>query len=136
MMKLSERLLCQVPKVIQIGPLLLPADFPAPPGTTVIEDGLSEENSNLMQWLDTQPPRSVLFIAFGTIVQSAQEQIEEIAWGLEASEQAFLWAAGGSVNEQPKQVFKFLPPGQDISTDSCSLVVRLQICKTHTWFRV
>jgi hypothetical protein len=43
-------MLCQVnPKVIPIGPLLLPSDFPTP-NDTVIADHESEESASLMQW--------------------------------------------------------------------------------------
>jgi hypothetical protein len=114
-------MLCQVnPKVIPIGPLLLPSDFPTP-NDTVIADHESEESASLMQWLDTQPPRSVLYIAFGTLVENSKEQMEELAHALEAiSDQSFLWSAGSLLRRpnapQPPTLAKLLPPGQDMSS--------------------
>lgn len=106
----------QIPKIVPIGPLLLPDDFPSP-GTGAIEDEISEEGTCLMQWLDRQAPLSVLYIAFGTLVENAREQMEEIAIGVEASEQPFLWAAGSPIKRpnkpQPPLVSELLPPGLD-----------------------
>lgn len=103
------------PKVIPIGPLLLPSDFPTP-NDTVIADHESEESASLMQWLDTQPPRSVLYIAFGTLVENSKEQMEELAHALEAiSDQNFLWSAGSLLRRpnapQPPPLAGLLPPG-------------------------
>ena len=108
--------MCQAyPKVIPIGPLLLPSDFPSSDITVFDQDYESEEIASLMQWLDMQPPRSVLYIAFGTLVNNAREQTEEIAHGLEASEQSFLWSTGSLMkrpNEPlPPTLAELLPPG-------------------------
>ncbi|KAG0602747.1 hypothetical protein M758_10G038000 [Ceratodon purpureus] len=103
------------PKVIPIGPLLLPSDFPSSDMAVFDQDYESEEIASLMQWLDMQPPRSVLYIAFGTLVNNAREQTEEIAHGLEASEQSFLWSTGSLMkrpNEPlPPTLAELLPPG-------------------------
>ncbi|XP_057788201.1 gallate 1-beta-glucosyltransferase 84A24-like [Salvia miltiorrhiza] len=42
-------------------------------------------------WLDSKPPRSVVYISFGSIVHLPQEQVDEIANGLADSWVAFLW---------------------------------------------
>ncbi|XAR69484.1 Trans-zeatin O-beta-D-glucosyltransferase [Bertholletia excelsa] len=44
-----------------------------------------------LKWLDKQPAKSVLFVSFGTTNSMADEQIKELAIGLEKSEQKFLW---------------------------------------------
>lgn len=97
----------QVPRVIPIGPLLLPH---------AIEEGMSEENRSVMEWLEMQRPRSVLYIAFGSLVKMAPEQVTEIACALEACKQtAFLWVAGTPIirpNEPPPPlVSQLLPAG-------------------------
>jgi len=105
----------QFPKVIPIGPLPLPNDFPSP-GIGVVVDEISEENRTLMQWLDLQAPCSVLYIAFGTLVNDELERFQEIAFALESSKQSFLWLAGTSIkspNVPSSHVSKLLPPGQD-----------------------
>uniref|UniRef100_A0A1D1XQB8 Glycosyltransferase n=1 Tax=Anthurium amnicola TaxID=1678845 RepID=A0A1D1XQB8_9ARAE len=44
-----------------------------------------------MEWLDRQPPGSVVYVAFGTTSSMPREQIVELAAGLERSRQRFLW---------------------------------------------
>ncbi|OVA11552.1 UDP-glucuronosyl/UDP-glucosyltransferase [Macleaya cordata] len=44
-----------------------------------------------LDWLDKQPPNSVIYVAFGTMTSISDEQIREIAIGLEQSEQRFIW---------------------------------------------
>ncbi|KAG8376581.1 hypothetical protein BUALT_Bualt09G0078500 [Buddleja alternifolia] len=44
------------------------------------------------KWLDTKPPGSVLYVSFGSIVQTNKQIIEEIAKGLLLSEVNFIWA--------------------------------------------
>ncbi|CAK9155585.1 unnamed protein product [Ilex paraguariensis] len=54
------------------------------------------ENSNgpqhpCLDWLDKQPPKSVIFVSFGTTTSLTDEQTKELAIGLEKSEQNFIW---------------------------------------------
>ncbi|KAK1284505.1 Cis-zeatin O-glucosyltransferase 1 [Acorus calamus] len=44
-----------------------------------------------LKWLDMQPPKSVMYVSFGTTSSLSEEQVREIAIGLERSEQRFLW---------------------------------------------
>ena len=50
----------------------------------------SSEHSSL-RWLDDQPDGSVLYVCFGSGGTLSTEQTAELAAGLEASEQKFLW---------------------------------------------
>lgn len=83
----------------------------------MIGDEISEENRILMQWLDLQPPCSLLYIAFGSLVKNRLEQLQEIAFALESSKQSFLWLAGTPIkrpNEPPPQnISELFPLGQD-----------------------
>ncbi|CAA0827595.1 UDP-glycosyltransferase 73B3 [Striga hermonthica] len=45
-----------------------------------------------LDWLDRQEPDSVIFVSFGTTSCFTDEQIEEIALGLERSRHKFVWA--------------------------------------------
>lgn len=75
--------------VFPIGPLLLPTsdDEPLP---TESELTFWEEDE-CVAWLDTQPPASVLYVSFGSIATYSDAQLRELALGLEASQQPFLW---------------------------------------------
>ena len=44
-----------------------------------------------VKWLDCQEPSSVIYVCFGSITVMSIEELLEIAWGLEASKQPFLW---------------------------------------------
>ncbi|XP_047311521.1 zeatin O-xylosyltransferase-like [Impatiens glandulifera] len=44
-----------------------------------------------LEWLDKQPPKSVIYVSFGSITTMSHEQINELALGLEESKQRFLW---------------------------------------------
>ncbi|KAI5064586.1 hypothetical protein GOP47_0021256, partial [Adiantum capillus-veneris] len=49
------------------------------------------EERECLDWLGTRPHASVLFVAFGSWVNMNCNQVRELAEGLEASGQAFLW---------------------------------------------
>ncbi|PKA60179.1 Cis-zeatin O-glucosyltransferase 2 [Apostasia shenzhenica] len=44
-----------------------------------------------LRWLDLQPPASVLYVSFGTTSSLPREQMKEIAAGLEAAGERFIW---------------------------------------------
>ncbi|XP_023903326.1 gallate 1-beta-glucosyltransferase [Quercus suber] len=44
-----------------------------------------------VEWLDSKPPQSVVYISFGSVVYLTQEQVDEIAYGLLQSGLSFLW---------------------------------------------
>ncbi|KAL1549938.1 zeatin O-glucosyltransferase-like [Salvia divinorum] len=49
-----------------------------------------------LKWLNKQPQNSVIFISFGTTTTFSDEQMGEIAAGLERSKQRFIWVARGA----------------------------------------
>lgn len=69
-----------IPPVHCIGPLVLP-------GNT----GGNGERHACLEWLDTQPCRSVVFLSFGSLGRFSTAQLREMARGLENSGQRFLW---------------------------------------------
>ena len=55
---------------------------------------LNHDNTNkdIMNWLDDQPPSSVVFLCFGSNGFFPLDQVKEIAQGLECSRHRFLWS--------------------------------------------
>ncbi|KAI4327559.1 hypothetical protein L6164_020004 [Bauhinia variegata] len=66
--------------VYGIGPLVRPA-----------ESNSQDSNRNLFDWLDKQSFESVIFVSFGSGGTLSFEQTTEVAWGLELSQQRFIW---------------------------------------------
>uniref|UniRef100_A0A0A9EX99 Uncharacterized protein n=1 Tax=Arundo donax TaxID=35708 RepID=A0A0A9EX99_ARUDO len=66
-----------------VGPLSLPS----PPA------GASAGDSPCVRWLGSKPSCSVVYVCFGTYAAISEEQLRELALGLEASGKPFLWVA-------------------------------------------
>ncbi|CAH2064451.1 unnamed protein product [Thlaspi arvense] len=64
--------------IYPIGPLCRPVDP-------------SKTNHPVLNWLNKQPDESVLYISFGSGGSLAAKQLTELAWGLELSQQRFVW---------------------------------------------
>ncbi|BAT87866.1 hypothetical protein LR48_Vigan09g161300 [Vigna angularis] len=81
----------------------------------------SSVESECLRWLDEQPCGSVLFVSFGSGGTLSTAQINELAHGLEASEQRFLWVVKSPNDkianaayfsaETAADPFHFLPEG-------------------------
>ncbi|GAB2234997.1 hypothetical protein Drorol1_Dr00004273 [Drosera rotundifolia] len=61
----------------------------APKSTS--SNSLLKEDTSCISWLDKQKPKSVLYISFGSLAKITAPEFMEAIWGLEASEQPFLW---------------------------------------------
>ncbi|GKB63078.1 hydroquinone glucosyltransferase-like protein [Tanacetum coccineum] len=68
------------PDVYSVGPLIRSGS------RNQTNDGIE-----CLKWLDKHPVNSVLFVSFGSGGTLSQEQINELAFGLEQSGQRFLW---------------------------------------------
>nr|AUS89434.1 UDP-glucosyl trnasferase 2 [Sesuvium portulacastrum] len=53
---------------------------------------LLAQDSSCISWLNSQSPKSVLYVSFGSIAAVNEAEFVEIAWGLANSKQPFLWA--------------------------------------------
>ncbi|XP_058737114.1 soyasapogenol B glucuronide galactosyltransferase-like [Vicia villosa] len=49
------------------------------------------KEGELLNWLNTKPNESVLYVSFGSLTRLSHEQIVEIAYGLENSSHNFIW---------------------------------------------
>ncbi|GKA07410.1 anthocyanidin 3-O-glucosyltransferase 5-like protein [Tanacetum coccineum] len=121
------RLLLKIP-IYDIGPLTRDVN-------PVVSKG-----SKVVKWLDMQPIESVLFVSFGSGGTLSLEQITELAWGMELSQQKFVWvvrppptsstaegayfvAGGGPDHESGPSCF--LPKGYLARNEKLGLVVLL-----------
>lgn len=68
-------------------------------------------NIELMAWLDRQPNDSVVFVSFGSGGVLPQEQITELAWGLELSQQRFVWVVRRPTDGRVDDAFFALADG-------------------------
>nr|CAB3493180.1 unnamed protein product [Digitaria exilis] len=73
------------PDILPIGPLFADGEFRKPVGNFLPED------ERCIKWLDAQPNRSVVYVAFGSMAIFDPRQFEELAQGLELTGRPFLW---------------------------------------------
>ncbi|CAD6336891.1 unnamed protein product [Miscanthus lutarioriparius] len=73
------------PPVFAVGPLQ-PVRFQA-----------ANDAAHCMRWLSAQPARSVVYVSFGSRKAISTDQLRELAAGLEASGQRFLWMVKSTV---------------------------------------
>jgi Glycosyl transferases, related to UDP-glucuronosyltransferase len=52
-----------------------------------------DDASACVDWLDTKPARSVVYVSFGTLLSMSKRQEEEMRRGLEATGRPYLWVA-------------------------------------------
>ena len=72
---------------LAIGPLFLPNFLHGRDSTS----SLWEEDESCLTWLDMQEAASVIYISFGSLAVKSQEQLEQLALGLEGTGKPFLW---------------------------------------------
>lgn len=68
--------------VYAIGPIVRQPESSKPDPNT---------SESVMQWLNEQPRESVIYVSFGSGGTLSHEQLIEVAWGLELSDQRFVW---------------------------------------------
>ncbi|MBA0645173.1 hypothetical protein Goklo_013301 [Gossypium klotzschianum] len=111
------------PPVYPVGPLIN------------VDSSDKPDPSGCIKWLDIQPVGSVLFVSFGSGDTLSRNQVNELAMGLEMSEQRFLWvirtpndtianATYFNVDTQKDDdPVMFLPRGFVERTKGCGLMV-------------
>ncbi|EPS57311.1 hypothetical protein M569_17508, partial [Genlisea aurea] len=72
-----------VPPVFAVGPILS-----QPPNLNLQDESTTE----MLQWLDRQPTKSVVFVCFGSQGSLEKHQIQELGKALERSGYRFLWS--------------------------------------------
>ncbi|KAJ3679976.1 hypothetical protein LUZ60_016254 [Juncus effusus] len=89
--------------IYPIGPLLGPTKL----------DARTDSDIQIMNWLDSHSPRSVLFISFGSQNRLQAKQMMELASGLEAAGHPFIWVVRPPLGFDVKEEFRaeWLPRG-------------------------
>ncbi|VAH01132.1 unnamed protein product [Triticum turgidum subsp. durum] len=90
------------PNVLPVGPLLT-----GERSGKAVGHFWQPEDDECMSWLDAQPERSVVYVAFGSFTMFNRRQFEELALGLELSGRPFLWVVRpdighGAVHDYPE----------------------------------
>ncbi|KAJ6288503.1 hypothetical protein OIU76_024480 [Salix suchowensis] len=101
--------------VYAVGPLVRPVDV------NVRRDALD--------WLDMQPSQSVIYVSFGSGGTLSTKQTIELAWGLELSQQRFIWVLRPPIeNNASANIFK---TGSTAFDDSSSYLPDGFLTRTH-----
>ncbi|XP_051199865.1 UDP-glycosyltransferase 75C1-like [Lolium perenne] len=83
-------------ELVAVGPVV-PDDEASPSSADLF--GRDDDATAYMEWLDTKPARSVVYVSFGTVFPMGKRQEEETRRGLEATGRPYLWVgrkgAGG-----------------------------------------
>lgn len=79
--------------MIPIGPLNIPSAFldGKDPADTSFGGDLFDASNDYVEWLDSQPELSVVYVSFGTLAVLADRQMKELARALLDSGYLFLW---------------------------------------------
>ncbi|CAK7345150.1 unnamed protein product [Dovyalis caffra] len=122
----------EIPPVYPVGPIVRCQGNDYDLGSDRFND-----YKDIMQWLDDQPPSSVLFLCFGSWGSFSIDQVKEIACALEQCGHRFLWclrkpSSKGKI-ESPSDYANFqeiLPQGfldRTVETGKLGLAVEIKI---------
>ena len=93
-----------------------------------IERKCSKGRHFSIEWLDKQEPKSVIYVSFGTTTTLPEQQITQIAIGLEQSKKKFIWvlrdADKGDIFDGDEGRRHVLPDGFEERIEGMGLVVR------------
>ncbi|RYR60471.1 hypothetical protein Ahy_A04g017537 isoform A [Arachis hypogaea] len=91
--ELEPAALSLCPKILPIGPLMESTEFRS-------LGQFWEEDLSCLNWLNEQPPCSVIYVAFGSFTVFDPRQFEELALGLELTNMPFLWVVREDSNSK------------------------------------
>jgi hypothetical protein len=97
-----------LPPVYPIGPLV------GKGGSGTDGGEAAERPHECLAWLDAQPERSVVFLCWGSRGLLSEEQLKEIAAGLEKSGQRFLWVVRTPASSDDPKRFWLPRPEPDL----------------------
>ncbi|XP_015892856.3 UDP-glucose flavonoid 3-O-glucosyltransferase 7-like [Ziziphus jujuba] len=82
-----------------------------------------DDDQYCLKWLDSKKPDSVVYVCFGTMSKFNDSQLLEIAEGLEASGQNFIWVVRKDKAEELRKE-EWLPEGFEKRMEGKGLIVR------------
>ncbi|XP_048322281.2 UDP-glucose flavonoid 3-O-glucosyltransferase 7 [Ziziphus jujuba] len=82
----------------------------------------SIDEHECMNWLNSKKPNSVIYVCFGSLADFDDAQLLEIAHGLEASGQEFIWVVKKGKHEGVKA--EWLPVGFEKRMEGKGLIIR------------
>ncbi|KAL4378235.1 hypothetical protein GQ457_02G017460 [Hibiscus cannabinus] len=88
-----------------------------PIGPLVRSVGKSVLCNEIIDWLDKQPEESVIYVSFGSGGTLSAQQVIELAWGLELSQQRFVWVARPPTENDAAGAYLTLGNGTDDISD-------------------
>ncbi|KAF5181315.1 Udp-glycosyltransferase 89b2 [Thalictrum thalictroides] len=106
-------------RVFAVGPLLPPQDVSKERGgssSIIVKDILS--------WLDTCPDKSVVYVCFGSQVVLKNQQMDELASGLEKSGVRFVWCTKEATKGHVAGDYGLIPAGFEDRMASRGFVIR------------
>ncbi|GAA0147046.1 glycosyltransferase [Lithospermum erythrorhizon] len=83
-----------IPGCLTVGPLIERDDVLRASGAA---GSFWLEDTSCLDWLDTKPPGSVIYVAFGSAANLYQHEFDELALGLESSGRPFLWVVRSDI---------------------------------------
>ncbi|KAM1612770.1 hypothetical protein PS2_001370 [Malus domestica] len=81
------------------------------PTTSSSSTSLLSQDQSCILWLNTQAPKSVAYVSFGSAAKIDHAQFLEIAWGLANSGQPFLWVVRHGLVQESDLHDQVLPNG-------------------------
>ncbi|XP_062020425.1 scopoletin glucosyltransferase-like [Rosa rugosa] len=84
----------------------------------------SIDGHECQKWLDSKKPSSVIYVSFGSMVKFDDAQLMEIALGLEASGQQFIWVVKKDEKNDHESNEDWLPEGFEKRVEGRGLVIR------------
>ncbi|XP_030934251.1 anthocyanidin 3-O-glucosyltransferase 5-like [Quercus lobata] len=76
-----------------------------PVGPIVTQSGNSSKSGLLFDWLNKQSNDSVVYVSFGSGATLSHEQMTELAFGLELSQQRFVWVVRAPTKESGNKTY-------------------------------
>ncbi|QCD83296.1 UDP-glucosyl transferase 73C [Vigna unguiculata] len=84
------------------------------------EKAHGEDEHECLKWLDTKKPNSVVYVCFGTTTKMTTSQLKDIATGLEASGEQFIWV----VRKSEEDGVEWLPEEFEKKIEGKGLIIR------------
>jgi UDP:flavonoid glycosyltransferase YjiC (YdhE family) len=112
-----------LPPVYTAGPLHLTVcnNLPDESPAAALGSSLWKEQDAPLRWLDGRPPRSVVYVNFGSITVMSNEQLLEFAWGLANTGYDFLWNVRPDLVKGDEAT---LPPEFSAETEGRSMLTK------------